>query len=86
LIKSSRLLQDRLLAGVRVLLYSLHFRFLALIPFALLYVFGIKYAVRRLNSTWLPMSILAGILIFSVGSEILVNRVVFSSEYNWFHR
>jgi hypothetical protein len=57
-----------------------------LIPFALLYVFGIKYAVRRLNSTWLPMSILAGILIFSVGSEILVNRVVFSSEYNWFHR
>ena len=56
-----------------------------LIPFALLYVYGLKQAVKRINDTWLPMSILVGIISFSAISEIFVNRMAFYSEYNWFH-
>ena len=56
----------------------------ALIPFALLYVYGIAFLFRRINAA-LPLVILGVIVVFVTASEIAINRVVFSSEHNWFH-
>ena len=58
----------------------------ALIPFALIYVYGIAFLLRRTNrEVWL-LSIIAGIVVITVVSEIAVNHEVFASEHNWFHR
>jgi hypothetical protein len=57
----------------------------ALIPFALLYVYGISSLLRRISAV-LPLVVLAAIVTFVTTSEILINRVVFASEHNWFHR
>ena len=56
----------------------------ALIPFALFYVYGIGWLFRRINLA-VPFLILGVILVFVVTSEIMVNRVVFTSEHNLFH-
>lgn len=56
----------------------------ALIPFALLYVYGISFLFRRINAA-LPLVILGVIVVFATASEIAINRVVFASEHNWFH-
>jgi hypothetical protein len=55
-----------------------------LIPFALLYVYGIAYLVRRINAV-LPLFVLGLIVAFVTTSEILIKRVAFASEHNWFH-
>jgi hypothetical protein len=57
----------------------------ALIPFALLYVYGISSLLRRVSAV-LPLVVLGAIVVFVTTSEILVNRVVFASDHNWFHR
>jgi hypothetical protein len=56
----------------------------ALIPFALFYVYGIAFLFRRINAA-LPLVVLGMIVVFVTASEIAINRVVFSSEHNWFH-
>jgi hypothetical protein len=56
----------------------------ALIPFALFYVYGIAWLFRRINPV-LPLLVLGVILAFTLTSEIVVNRVVFTSEHNLFH-
>ena len=56
----------------------------ALIPFALLYVYGIYFLLRRISAV-LPLIVLGVIVAFVTTSEILINRVVFASEHNWFH-
>ena len=56
----------------------------ALIPFALFYVYGIAWLFRRINAV-LPLIVLGAILAFVTASEIIINRVVFASEHNWFH-
>ena len=56
----------------------------ALIPFALSYVYGISWLLRRINPA-LPLLILGVILLLVTSSEIVVNRVVFPSEHNLFH-
>ena len=56
----------------------------ALIPFAVAYVYAVSWIFRRIN-TVLPLMVLGLIIVFVTTSEILVNRVVFSSEHNWFH-
>jgi hypothetical protein len=56
----------------------------ALIPFAVVYVYGVSWVCRRIN-TALPLIVLGLIVVFVTTSEILVNRVVFVSEHNWFH-
>jgi hypothetical protein len=56
----------------------------ALIPFAVAYVFAVSWIFRRINSV-LPLMVLGLIVLFVTTSEILVNRVVFLSEHNWFH-
>src|SRR5262249_38296317 len=58
----------------------------ALIPFALIYVYGIAFLLHRTKrEVWL-LSIIAGIVVVTVLSEITVNHDVFASEHNWFHR
>ena len=56
----------------------------ALIPFAVVYVYGIAYLFRRINSA-VPMAVLALIIVFVTTSEIITNYGVFASEYNFFH-
>ena len=56
----------------------------ALIPFAVVYVYGVFWVCRRIN-TALPLIVLGLLVIFVTISEILVNRVVFVSAHNWFH-
>ena len=56
----------------------------ALIPFALLYVYGISSLLRRV-SVVLSLIVLGTIVAFVTTSEIFANRVVFASEHNWFH-
>lgn len=57
----------------------------ALVPFALFYVYGITYLFRRVNSA-LPLVVLGAIVACVTTSEIIVDRVVFASEHNWYHR
>jgi hypothetical protein len=57
----------------------------ALIPFALAYVYGMSYLLRR-ASPGVSLFVLGLMLTFVTTSEIIINRVVFSSEHNWFHR
>jgi Predicted membrane protein (DUF2142) len=56
----------------------------ALIPFAVVYVYGVSRVCRRIN-TALPLVVLGLVVVFMTTSEILVNRVVFASDHNWFH-
>lgn len=56
----------------------------ALIPFALLYVYGIGYLLRRVGPV-APIIVVAVIMTFATVSEIFINRAVFASEHNWFH-
>jgi hypothetical protein len=56
----------------------------ALIPFAIVYVYGVSWACRQIN-TALPLIVLGLVLVFVTTSAIFVNRVVFVSEHNWFH-
>jgi hypothetical protein len=51
----------------------------------LLYVYGLACLLRRISAV-LPLVVLGAVVVFVTTSEILVNRVVFASEHNWFHR
>ena len=65
-------LSGRLLAG-------------ALIPFLLLYLYGVEWVAKRLQSEWLLGWVIAGMVILMAGSQIAVDRVAFHSQWNWFH-
>jgi hypothetical protein len=56
----------------------------ALIPFLLLFSFGLDCALKRLGVT-VKFSILAAIVLFMLASEIATDWPVFASQYNWFH-
>jgi hypothetical protein len=57
----------------------------ALIPFALLYTYGVSRLLRRIGYALLPLIVLATIVVAVTMSEIVVNGQVFTSEHNWFH-
>lgn len=57
----------------------------ALIPFLLLYVYGLDRVLGWINVRWIKPAVLAGMILFMLISEITVDRPVFSSQYNWFH-
>jgi len=57
----------------------------ALVPFALVYVYGISWLFRRVAAA-LPLILIILIVVFAMTSGILINRDVFASEHNWFHR
>jgi hypothetical protein len=54
----------------------------ALIPFAVVYVYGIALMCGRISS---GLPVVALVVAFVTASEIWVNRSVFASEHNWFH-
>ena len=57
----------------------------ALIPFTLLYTYGLDrmlYWTRSERTLWL---VLAVILLVVTVSECVINADAFSSQYNWFH-
>ena len=56
----------------------------ALIPFAIVYVYGVAWVCRRFNAA-LAIVALGCVAAFMITSEIWVNRVVFVSQHNWFH-
>jgi hypothetical protein len=56
----------------------------ALVPFAVLYVYGLDRAFARFNTPWPAALVLAGIVFFVTISEIDVNSPAFASAYNWF--
>ena len=57
----------------------------ALIPFLLLYLYGVDRALDRIKNHWVKPLALAGLILFMLISEITINRMMFSNAYNWFH-
>ena len=57
----------------------------ALIPFLLVYLYGLEWAAKRLKSEGLLWWVLAGMVVVIAGSQIALDRVVFPSQWNWFH-
>ena len=56
----------------------------ALIPFLLLFVFGLDRALARFSHT-AKFWVLAAIILFMLVSEITIDWPVFANPYNWFH-
>ncbi|HEY5297051.1 MAG TPA: DUF2142 domain-containing protein [Verrucomicrobiae bacterium] len=56
-----------------------------LIPFLLLYLYGINFLLRGEKNKWLRAITLAGIILFMLASEIITDGPVFFSQYNWYH-
>ena len=57
----------------------------ALIPFLLLFVYGLERALSFIKGRWPCWLALAGIILFMLISEIAMDWPVFASQYNWFH-
>ncbi len=56
----------------------------ALIPFLLLFVFGLDRALARFSNS-AKFFTLAGLILFMLVSEVTIDWPVFSNAYNWFH-
>ena len=56
-----------------------------LIPFLLLFVYGLDRALSFTTSRWPRWLALAGMIMFMLVSEIAVDWPIFFSPYNWFH-
>jgi hypothetical protein len=54
-----------------------------LIPFAMLYVYGLSRLLR--NDAKLVLGVVGAIAIIITVSDALANSVAFTSAYNWFH-
>ena len=57
----------------------------AIIPFVILYVYGLARAGNWVGKQWLPFAMAALIVITATFSEIRMSEQVFASPYNWFH-
>jgi hypothetical protein len=57
----------------------------ALIPFLLLFLFGLDHLLESVKNNWLRPLVLAGLILFMLVSEIVTDWPVFFSRYNWFH-
>jgi hypothetical protein len=57
----------------------------ALVPFALAYVYGIAWLLRRIAAP-LPLLVVSVIAASAAVSGIAIDRPVFESDHNWFHR
>jgi Predicted membrane protein (DUF2142) len=57
----------------------------ALIPFLLLYLYGLDRVLSRINNPWLRPSVLVGLILFMLISETVIDWPIFSNAYNWFH-
>jgi hypothetical protein len=56
----------------------------ALIPFLLIFVYGIDRALKKFGDR-VKSLVLGAMILFMLTSEIIVDWPVFSNEYNWFH-
>jgi hypothetical protein len=56
-----------------------------LIPFFLVYLYGLKWIAQKVKGEGLLWWILGGMIVLMVGSQIAVDRVAFASQWNWFH-
>jgi hypothetical protein len=56
----------------------------ALIPFLLLFVFGLDRALKKLGNA-AKFSTLAVIIVFMLATEITIDWPIFPNPYNWFH-
>ena len=56
----------------------------AVIPFLLLFVFGLDRALKNFGNA-AKFSALAGILLFMLATEITIDWPIFPNPYNWFH-
>jgi len=56
----------------------------ALVPFLLLFVFGMDCALSRFGIR-VKFLALIGMILFMLISEIATDWPVFSSQYNWYH-
>ncbi len=57
----------------------------ALIPFLLLYVYGLDQVLGRIRNKTTPILVLSGVVLLIVISEIGINLPAFYSQYNLFH-
>jgi hypothetical protein len=57
----------------------------ALIPFLLLYLYGLDRALCRVKNSWIRPLVLAGMILFMLISETVINWRLFPNAYNWFH-
>jgi hypothetical protein len=56
-----------------------------LIPFLMLYLYGLDYLLKSVKSRRVRPLILLGMVLFMLISEIATDWPVFFSQYNWFH-
>jgi hypothetical protein len=56
----------------------------ALIPFLLLFVFGLDRALKKFSNA-AKFAALAALILFMLISEIVTDWPVFTSQYNWYH-
>ena len=56
----------------------------ALIPFLLVFTLGINYALNKFRDA-VKFIVLAGLILFMLISEIVIDWPIFGSAYNWFH-
>ena len=56
-----------------------------LIPFLMLYLYGLDYLLKSVKSNWVRPLVLLGMILFMLTSEIVTDWTVFPSQYNWFH-
>ena len=52
----------------------------ALIPFLLLYLYGMDCALSRIKNNWVKPLALAGLILFMLISEITIDRMMFSKR------
>ncbi len=57
----------------------------ALIPFLLLYLYGLDRLLGGVKSNWIRPVILIGMILFMLVSETLIDARLFPNAYNWFH-
>jgi hypothetical protein len=57
----------------------------ALIPFLLLYLYGLDRVLGRAKNNWIRRLILMGLILFMLISEIVIDWRLFPNAYNWFH-
>ncbi len=57
----------------------------ALIPFLLLYLYGLDRALGWAQNRWLRPTVLVAMILFMLVAEILTDWRLFPNAYNWFH-
>ena len=57
----------------------------AVIPFLLLYLYGLDRVLCRVKNRWIRPVVLVGMVLFMLISETLIDWRLFPNPYNWFH-